>query len=361
MRVLHIYHDFAPTRGGVEDYLADLTREQVRLGWAPVVLTANPLPYTCVESLDGVQIIRAPSFGRYFTPFCPGWFLWVRRIRADVLHLHLPCPLGEWVMWLMHPRRLVVSLHNDYVRPRLALKLHRPIHGAVLGRADAVIVAAPDYARTSSALGEIQAKVRIVPYGIDLAKYQHASPTKHGCHESYRGRQVLFVGRLCYYKGVEVLLDAAPTIDACFVVIGDGAWRKRLSAQAKRNAVDGRVVFLGAVTEDRLIEQMHAAAVFVFPSTERSEAFGIAQLKAMACGLPVASSNLPGVGWLNRHGETGLTVPVRDAPALARAINLLLSDEPLRQRLARGARERAGEFPLARMVKETARVYEEVL
>ncbi|MBI5879376.1 MAG: glycosyltransferase [Chloroflexi bacterium] len=348
--MLHVYHDFAPVRGGIEDYLADLTRLQVAQGIEPVVLTSSAGPVTRVDTVDGVRIIRAASFGRWFTPFCPSWPRWVRAVQADIVHLHLPCPLGEWSLLAAPPRRLVISLHNDYVRPWAALALHRPLHQRMLARAQAVIVATADYARTSPALAGRRDGVQIVPYGIDTERYTPGSVAPGGA-------PVLSAGRLCYYKGVEVLLAAAPQIDGSITIAGDGPWRARLHRQAARAGLNERVAWAGAVTEEALIALMRSARVFVFPSTERAEAFGLAQLKAMACGLPVVSSDLPGVRWLNRDGETGLSVPVRDAPALASALNRLLGDEGLRARMGSAARLRAAEFTPARMAEETLAVY----
>lgn len=352
MRVLHVYHDFAPARGGIEDYLADLTRLQVAQGIEPVVLAANDGPRTRVETAGGVCVIRAASFGRWFTPLCPSWPRWVRAVQADIVHLHLPCPLGEWSLAATRPRRLVISLHNDYVRPRAALALHYPLHRRMLAAAQAVIVATDDYARTSPALAGRRDGVHIVPYGIDAARYA-PGPAQTG------GAPVLSAGRLAYYKGIEVLLDAAPQIHGPIAIAGGGPWQARLHRQAAR--AGAAVAWLGPVAEDALIGLMRAARVFVFPSTARAEAFGLSPLKAMACGLPVAGSDLPGVRWLNRDGETGLTVPAGDAPALAAAVNRLLGDEPLRARLARGARERAQTLTPERMAAGTLAVYRAVL
>src|SRR5438105_9277819 len=98
--------------------LGALSRAQAAQGMDVTVLCANGGPRTRSECADGVRFIRAASFGRYFTPFCPSWPVWLRRLRPDLVHLHLPCPLGEWAVWLTCPQRMVVSLHNDYVRPR---------------------------------------------------------------------------------------------------------------------------------------------------------------------------------------------------------------------------------------------------
>ncbi len=99
--------------------------------------------------------------------------------------------------------------------------------------------------------------------------------------------------------------------------------------------------------------------MFVLPSIDRRESFGIAQLEAMACGRPVVASDLPtGVRFVCRHEETGLLVPPRDPVALAGAINRLLADTALRTRLGAAARERVErEFTAELMVERVLQVY----
>ena len=171
----------------------------------------------------------------------------------------------------------------------------------------------------------------------------------------------MFLGRLCYYKGLEVLIAAAKrmTQRATVLIIGDGPWRSRLVRQAA-SQMGAHVHFTGALPEEEVVAHLHAAELFVFPSTARSEAFGLAQLKAMACGLPVVSTNLPGVAWVNRDGETGLTVPPRDAVALAASVDRLLADQTLRHLLGGGARRRADQFGLDRMTAGYQAVYTEL-
>lgn len=348
MRIVHLYHAFHPQRGGIEDYLAELVCFQAQQPELEVVvLTANSQPRTVIERWRGAEIIRAATFGRYFTPLSPSWGWWLHRLRPDWIHLHLPCPLGEWVLSVVARRtRLLVSLHNDYVRPIWAMRWHRPLHRGILQRARAIIVGTPDYAQSSSVLAGLHSKVAIIPYGIDLSCYVVG--------QRQRRRVVLSAGRLCYYKGIEVLLEAAPAISAPITIAGDGPLRQRLHKQARSLP---QVTFLGAISEDELIRQMQESALFVFPSTERSEAFGLAQLKAMACAAPVISSNLPGVSWLNQDGQSGLVVPVRESAALAHAVNKLLADNDLRVALGCGARARAEQFPVKHMLRDTARLY----
>jgi rhamnosyl/mannosyltransferase len=106
----------------------------------------------------------------------------------------------------------------------------------------------------------------------------------------------------------------------------------------------------------------HAADVFAFPSVARSEAFGIVQMEAMACGLPVVNTSLDtGVPFVSPHGVSGLTVPPADPDALADALRRLLDDDALRARLGAGGRARvAGELSAAAMARRTLDLYREV-
>ncbi len=121
--------------------------------------------------------------------------------------------------------------------------------------------------------------------------------------------------------------------------------------------------FVGTVSDDELVAWYHAADVFVLPSVTPNEAFGLVQLEAHACGLPVVSTNLPsGVPFANAHGVSGLVVEPGDAKGLAAALRRLLTDPELRARLGRQARERVyAEFSLEIMTRRILDVYAELL
>ena len=103
--------------------------------------------------------------------------------------------------------------------------------------------------------------------------------------------------------------------------------------------------------------------IFCLPSVARSEAFGIVQLEAMACGKPCVSTDLPtGVPFVNQNGKTGIIVPPKNPDALAKAINTLLDDPALREKYGSYAKERVKkEFKREVMVKRIIEVYQEVL
>jgi rhamnosyl/mannosyltransferase len=133
-------------------------------------------------------------------------------------------------------------------------------------------------------------------------------------------------------------------------------WR----ALARELGIAGRVDFAGEVADAALPSYYAACEVLVLPASERSEAFGAVQLEAMAAGKPVISTDVgTGVSWVNQNEVTGLIVPPREPRDLASAIQRLLGDQTLRERMGNAGRERVLEnFTLEKMVKDVMRVYD---
>jgi glycosyltransferase involved in cell wall biosynthesis len=150
------------------------------------------------------------------------------------------------------------------------------------------------------------------------------------------------VGRLVPYKGFPVLIEAMRDLDAQLVIIGEGPQRRQLEQQILESGLSDRVVLAGRVDADELRIMLRSANVFAFPSILPSETFGIAQLEAMACGLPVVNTSLPtGVPWVARHEREALTVPPGDSQALAYALRDLLDQPALARQLGEAGKLRA--------------------
>jgi rhamnosyl/mannosyltransferase len=178
----------------------------------------------------------------------------------------------------------------------------------------------------------------------------------------YGDRLVLGVGRLIYYKGFQNLVRAMADVRAIALIAGDGPLASALAAEAARFGVADRVALLGRVNEADLKACYHACDVFVLPSVERSEAFGIVQLEAMVCGKPVVNTWLDSaVPHVSLDGVTGLTVPPNDPAALAVALNALLDDPERRATMGAAARRRVREeFSVELMARRTLEVYREI-
>jgi len=147
------------------------------------------------------------------------------------------------------------------------------------------------------------------------------------------------------------------------LLAGRGTEEVAIRRMAEGLGVASRVRFYGEVDESRLRILLHAADIFVLPSIDRCETFGIGQLEAMACSKPVISTDLPtGVRSVNRHGITGLVVPPGQDDALAGAINTLITQPSLRAEYGSAARYRVeSEFGVDLMVSRTLEVYDEVV
>jgi rhamnosyl/mannosyltransferase len=145
---------------------------------------------------------------------------------------------------------------------------------------------------------------------------------------------VFFTGRLVYYKGVDVLLKAFRSVKDCELFIaGTGTLENELKAYAAKHKMNDRVHFLGFLPDTDLKAAFRDCDIFILPSVENSEAFGIVQLEAMVYSKPVINTSLPtGVPYVSRGGESGITVKPNDVKALADAINRLAADKELRKR-----------------------------
>jgi rhamnosyl/mannosyltransferase len=386
LRVCHLAKFYPPAAGGIESHLQTLARAQRELGAAVRVVCVNhrdragldvtwkSLAWTpTVQEHDGgVEVLR---LGRRMSLFrfdvCPGLLSLgrlVREWRADVVHLHTPNPtmmLGLVAGGLRVP--VAISHHSDVVRQKKLGLVLRPFERRAYGAATAVLAASHQYAESSPLLREHAGKVRVVPYGIDLRPFLAPSPAAlrfaQGLRQLHRGPIWLCVGRLVYYKGLATGLEALPGVPGQLLIVGEGPLGAALDRQVRRLGLTERVVRLGRVNNDELVGAYHAATALWFPSNARSEAFGLTQVEAMASGCPVINTDIPGsgAGWVSLHEESGLTVPVGDAAALARAARRLLDEPGLRQRLADGARSRAcREFEAERMARQTLEVYRTV-
>ena len=326
--------------------MLQLMCEHERPGVDSRVLVAHRDGATIHEELAGVPVTRVRSLRQIGSvTVCPTLPLWLRRLDADLVVIHEPNPVALVSVVLGRPRApLLVWFHREVVRPKWRYWLfYRPFLRAVLRRAVWILVASPELARCAVELRDFRHKCVVVPYGVDTSRLKPTPAVQARAaafREQHRTPILLFVGRFVPYKGVDVLLRAVDGLDAITLLVGDGPLRATLEHQARELRLS-RVRFLGQVSDRALTALYHAADVFVLPSVTRAEAFGVVQLEAMACGVPVVSTDLPsGVPWVNQHGKTGLVVPPGDVDALRQALQTLLTDRRRRKALGEYARER---------------------
>jgi len=333
---------FPPLAAGITCYVHDVAGEAVRRGHQVEVHVAGVRAPVREVLPNGVVVHRHREFGRLLSmPMAPGLVSGVRRAEADVIHVHIPNPIGELGPLLNVPRAPVVaSFHARLGRQRFLEPAYGPLRKAVLGRATAVLVSSEAMARAPE-LATVRDKVVVLPYGVSPRLItDEAVPVGDG-----DPLRLLYVGRLVYYKGLEVLLRAlaaAPDPRPWrLTVVGDGPLRGDLEQIAASLGLNGDVGFRGSVDDDELRRAYASHDVFVLPSVSRAEAFGLAMLEAMSNGMPVVSTELDtGTSWVNADGVSGLVVAPGDVAALGQALDRL-RPASVRAPLAVGARDRA--------------------
>jgi glycosyltransferase involved in cell wall biosynthesis len=365
MRVLQIGKFYPPHVGGIESHLHTLCAELRRQADVKVIV-ANDARSVCREEVEGVKLAR---MGKLFelagAPVCRGMVREIRRIDADIVHLHTPNPTAALAyLASCHRGRLVVTWHSDILRQRILKRLFLPVQNHILRLARAIVVASETYLRTSQPLANHWFKCRVIPYGIRLERFDRIhDPQVDEIRRRYGPRIVLAVGRMVYYKGFEDLIRAMRRVGGALILIGDGPLRQALEIQAASLGIESRVAFLGELRDEAMAAYYNAADVFVLPSIARTEAFGIVQIEAMASGTPVVNTSLKtGVPTVSLHGITGLTVVPGNPDQLANAINRLLDDPSLRALYGRNAKYRArAKFSASAMSSSMLNLYREVM
>ena len=367
MKVLQVNKLYYPHIGGVENHVRTLAaglKDKVDIE----VLVANEQLAAAVDFVDDIKVIRVASFGRLrSTPLAPGFIPALKKSKSDIYHLHFPNPTGETAFLIARPPgKLVVTYHSDIIRQKILLKVYKPFLEKFLDRADRIIVSSPNMITSSPFLRKVKDKCKVVPFGIPTDWLEPTPQIEAGAHEireEHGPKIVFFLGRLIYYKGVDYLIKAMQYVDGKVIIAGEGELGPELKKLAADIGVKDKVVFVGALSNEELAAYYHACDLFVLPSIESSEAFGLVQLEAHACGKPVICTNLPtGVTFANKDGVSGLVVPIRDEKALGEVIEKLFRDDELRLRLGRQAKERfEREFTLDTMFNRVLETYREVL
>jgi ABC-type polysaccharide/polyol phosphate export permease/glycosyltransferase involved in cell wall biosynthesis len=343
--VLHIFKVYYPDLfGGTLSVIRDICAGLKDM-FAPAVLVCSKSGEQRQIVVNGVTVERVHSFGDVLSlPAAPTYplRLWRRIADHDLLALHAPFPLADLVFafGLGRDRPLVVHWHADIVSHAKLRPLVEPLMRRTLRRAEAIIVSDAILVKNSPLLQEFAEKCHIVPFGVDVSKYDLPARRADVGHD--RGRLVLACGRLVPYKGFDVLVRAA--IDRRFEVwiIGEGPERARLEHMIRGLGLGDRVRLLGCVPDGELAKLMCTADVFVLPSVTNAETFGIAQLEAMAAGRPIINTALDtAVPHVARHGLEAITVPPGDRSRLGEAIETLIRDPERRRRMGHAARHRA--------------------
>lgn len=373
MRIAQVTSYFEPHVGGVETHVRELSRELVRRGHEVTVLTADTEGAGSRGALGGFEVVRVPSRSVWLkTPSMPAVAEAIASGGFDLVHSHTPPPLASWRASRTCRRLRIPHILTFHCDPEIVHPLGGPIVGlfrltfgrGTLRRSDELISTTASYASTSREIWNYTPTV--IPNAVDSEFFspREAAPRVLDGLPGTPGFRILCVGRLVEHKGIEQLIDAMAFLrpPAELIIVGDGALRAALEGRARSSPSASRIHFAGRVPLADLPEYYRACDVFALPSVSRLEAFGIVALEAMACGLPVVASDIPGVREVVSDGVEGYLADPLDPRSFAGRLDALLSEPLTRARLARNGRARVlREFTWTTVVEQIVEVYERVI
>ena len=296
----------------------------------------------------------------------------IRRVRKSKLILEVNgISLDEWR--LMGERSITAGKGSGSIQ----MKFLGYLENFVIGRADAVIAVTQGIKDHLIDRGVAENKIWVVENGANTELFKPIKDNnilkklKNRLDINDGESVVTFVGNLAPWQGVEHLLHAVPLIvgenpKTKFLIVGDGVMRKKWECLTEKLNMRQNVIFVGAVIYDDVPEYINISDVCVAPFIRaRNENIGLSPLKIyeyLACGKPVAASNIRGVGNLLESSSSGIPV-TPDAPdELARAISKLLKDKQLRERMGENGRKLVvSNYSWEHTAKNTIGVFESIL
>lgn len=290
--------------------------------------------------------------------------------KFDCIYLHYPFFGASEIVWLFllfHPKKkLIIHYHMDtndlswFLKPLALPSLI--IRKNLFKKAKTITVSSLDYIKNgqlSNLAARYPKKFEEIPFGLDTNLYTPKIPIGgHGLIAKTkeivnfvtknfikRGQvSLLFVGGLDsahYFKGLSVLFEALAKIEHKYWrlnIVGSGNLLEAYTEQVNFLGLNNKVKFLGRLEEEALVRTYQTSDIFILPSINRHEAFGLVLTEAMSCGVPVIASNLPGVRQVFRNELDGLLAEPGDAQDLAEKIAKLIGNEPKRQAMGKSAR-----------------------
>jgi glycosyltransferase involved in cell wall biosynthesis len=371
MKIAQIVCTFPPYPGGIGNVAYYNSLELAHLSHRVVVFTPKHErdPAMVGENIFQIKYLK-PLFRYGNAAFLPQLF-WQSPPFAkatedkgfDIIHLHYPFFGGAEIIWLRKliglKAKLIITYHMDVVGNgwlgwifRLHNKFILPL---IIKAADKVIVTSFNYAEHSDIAGlvrENREKFVEIPCGVSPNNFYPREKDKNLLAKHnliIDDKIILFVGNLDrahYFKGVGYLLRAFALVanntkdkGVKLIIIGQGDLLSEYRILSEKLGIADKVIFAGYISDEDLPQYYNLADLFVLPSIDKSEAFGLVLLEAMASGKPTIASDLVGVRSVVKEGKTGLLAEVKNENDLADKINKLLANDELRRKMGEAGRQ----------------------
>jgi glycosyltransferase involved in cell wall biosynthesis len=386
-RVLMLSWEYPPRIiGGLARVVAELSAKIAQTpGWEVHVVTADHPGQAEHETIKGVHVHRVKNQ----TDDCPDFLTWVNRLNFGMLqyaielnrqnpfsivHAHdwmvtdaawvMKSGFGIPIVATMHATEAgrMHGIHNDLQR-----YIHQMEWRLTYESWEVIVNSQHMWGELQHSFGVPADKVVVIPNGTNPEVFDFELNKKdlRAKYVSPEEKIVLFVGRMVPEKGVQVLLNAIPHINAAhpnmrYLFVGDGYYLNDLKDQANSLGIAHLTNFLGYVSDDDLLKLYKIADIVTIPSLY--EPFGIVALEGMAAKVPVVTSDTGGLTDFVEHMGTGITTYTGDSGSLAWGICELLQNHDLYKRLSTDAYEKVRSiYNWSVIAKRTLEVYDKVL
>ena len=354
MRLLQISNYYYPHIGGIEQVAQDVSNN---VYCERKVFCFNSGKNSVIDTVDGVEVVRAGCFAKIASQslsFCYGKLLkkTFRDFKPDVVIFHYPNPFAaHYLLKILkkHPDcKLILYWHLDIVKQKFLKRFFKIQNLKLLGRAEKIVATSPDYIEGSEYLSAFKHKCVVVPncisdYSLKLNE-SVLSETKKIRSENNGAIICFAIGRHVPYKGMEYLVKASKFLSDNYKIFigGEGPLTDKLKSIADG---DGKVTFLGKMSEEQKIAYYNACDIFCFPSITKNEAFGIALAEAMSFGKPAVTFTIKGSGvnYVSLDKVTGIEVPNGNSEKFAEAIRRLGEDKELVAKYGAASKKRVEE------------------
>lgn len=340
-KVLHVFKIYYPEIfGGVQRVIHDLANGAADYGIRSTVFALSQTPHSDPVTVGKHQAITAKqqlyiaSTGLSLSAFSS----FGRCVKnADIIHYHYPWPFMD----LLHisarvKKPTILTYHSDIVRQKGLMKYYRPLMRYFLNDMDRLIATSPNYLKTSPVLEQYRDKTEVIPIGIASDEIVVDINLSKAWRAKLGQGFFLFMGALRSYKGLHLLMKAAEQTKLPIVIAGTGELEPELRAIAPDN-----VTFTGHYTDEDRAALLSLASAFVFPSHQRSEAFGVSLLEAARMSVPMICCELgTGTSFVNIDGQTGRVIEPNNLGALCNAMIELASNKDRAAQFGHAARQR---------------------
>nr|WP_315223150.1 glycosyltransferase [uncultured Flavobacterium sp.] len=278
----------------------------------------------------------------------------------DIIHHHYPFPTMELgllkYLKKFENKKLIITWHANIKNSRWSWieKFYNPLIKRLLDRADHIIVTSPQLFEASDILKDYQNKIKVIPLSFD-PRYEILEGKKKPVDRNF---ELLFVGKLRKYKGVEYLIEAIQNLPVKLKIVGNGEELEILQEQVKSLGIKEQVTFVINASDKELSKIYKASDLFILPSINEAEAFGVVQLEAMANGLPVINTYLDsGVPFVSLNDFSGITVMPKSSESIRSAIVSIIESNELYEKFSLNAIERSNLFTRKKMSESYLDLY----